>query len=78
MSQQLQYNYAQIDLNTGRCIDCFTSSYQIPSTLPEYIEIPVFSGEYNYTGKYYNINGDQKWYWDAEFTQLWEECPSHE
>lgn len=76
-SQQLEYNYAYIDINTGECIDTFTQSYQIPSSMTEFIEIPVFSDEYNYEGKYYNINGDQMWYWDAEFTQLWEECPSH-
>lgn len=74
MSVNLQYNYAQIDLATGRCVGPFTSSYEIP--LPEYIPIPVADG--NYYNKYYNLNGDQMWYWDAEFTQLWEECPSHQ
>lgn len=69
----LQYNYAQIDLSTGRCVGCFTSSYEIP--LPDYIEVPYTTNDY--ANKYYNINGDQMWYWDAEFTQLWEECPSH-
>ena len=39
------------------------------------VEIPVF--EVDYKDKYYNLNGDQMWYWDAAFTQLWEECPSH-
>lgn len=73
MSQQLQYNYAQIDLATGRCVSAFTSSYEIP--LPEYIEIPVYIDDYYH--KYYNLNGDQLWYHDPEFTQLWEECPSH-
>ena len=73
MSMTLEYNYAQIDLATGECIGCFTSSYQIP--LDDYIEIPYHTGLY--TGKYYNINGDQMWYLDAEFTQLWEDCPSH-
>lgn len=73
MSQQLQYNYAQIILDTGRCASVFTSSYEIP--LPDYILIP--ENEPDYYNKYYNINGDQMWYWDAEFTQLWEECPSH-
>lgn len=74
MSVNLQYNYAQIDLTTFRCVGCFTCSYEIP--LPEYIEVPV--ADSNYHNKYYNINGDQMWYWDAEFTQLWEECPSHQ
>lgn len=73
MSQLLQYIYAQIDVSTGRCYSTFTCSYEIP--LPDYIEIPEFISDYE--GKYYNINGDQMWYWDAEFTQLWEECPSH-
>lgn len=77
MSQQLEYNYAYIDLNTGRCIDMFTQSYQIPSFMTEFIEIPIFSGEYDYVGKYYNLNGDQMWYLDSGFTQIWEECPSH-
>lgn len=77
MSQLLEYNYAQIDLSTGECIATFTSSYQIPSSFQEYVEIPVFSGN-EYEGKYYNLNGDQMWYLDAEFTQLWEECPSHQ
>lgn len=70
---RLQYNYAQIELPSGKCTSTFTSSYQIP--LPEYIEIPIFIGDY--MDKYYNFYGDQLWYWDAEFTQLWEECPSH-
>lgn len=77
MSQQLQYNYALIDLETGRCIDTFTQSYEIPSSMTQFIEIPILSDEYDYGDKYYNLNGDQMWYWDAEFTQLWEECPSH-
>lgn len=70
----LQYNYAQIDLDTCECVGVLTSTYQIP--LPDYIEIPVYTDDYY--EKYYNLNGDQKWYWDADFIQLWEECPSHE
>ena len=73
MSINLQYNYASIDLATGRCKSCGTSSYQINH--PAWIEVPVATDDY--CDKYYNINGDQMWYWDAEFTQLWEECPSH-
>lgn len=73
MSVNLQYNYAQIDPTTFRCVGAFTSSYEIP--LPDYILIPVHDPDYY--NKYYNLNGDQMWYWDAEFTQLWEECPSH-
>lgn len=73
MSLNLQYNYAQIDLDTLQCIGCGTFSYQVP--LPDYIEVPYATDDY--CDKYYNMYGDQMWYWDAEFTQLWEECPSH-
>ena len=69
----LQYNYAQIDPVTGRCRACFTSSYEIND--PEYIVVPYATDDYG--DKYYNLNGDQMWYWDADFTDLWEECPSH-
>ena len=73
MSLNLQYNYAVIDETTYCCHTCGTFSYFVP--LFNYIEVPYPSGDY--IDKYYNLNGDQKWYWDAEFTQLWEECPSH-
>ena len=72
MSINLQYNYASIDLETGRCKSCATFSYEVNH--PAWIEIPTLD---DYGGKYYNINGDQMWYHDAAFTQLWEECPSH-
>lgn len=72
MSQLLQYNYAVIDLTTFKCGACGTFSYEVNH--PAYISIPETG---DYVGKYYNINGDQMWYHDAEFTQLWEECPSH-
>lgn len=68
----LQYNYAQLNENF-QCVACFTCSYEIP--LSNYILLPDARNEY--IDKYYNLNGDQMWYWDAEFTQLWEECPSH-
>lgn len=70
---RLQYNYAGIDLTTGQCRSCATYSYEINH--PAFIRIPYATNDY--CDKYYNINGDQMWYWDAEFTQLWEECPSH-
>lgn len=70
--RRLQYNYARIDLQTGRCKGCGTYSYEVNN--PAYIVIPTTGDYYN---KYYNLNGDKLWYWDAEFTQLWEECPSH-
>lgn len=73
MSQLLQYNYAIID-NTGLCVGVITSSGLVP--LETYILIDDLN--YDYYNKYYNLNGDQMWYWDAEFTQLWEECPSHQ
>lgn len=73
MSVLLQYNYARIILATGECNGCLTFSYEIDHQA--FIEVPVASNDY--VGKYYNLNGDQMWYWDAEFTQLWEECPSH-
>lgn len=69
---RLQYTYAKINLETGRCSSCMTCSYEINN--PAYILVPAVS---EYAGKYYNINGDQMWYHDAAFTQLWEECPSH-
>ena len=74
-SQLLEFNYAQIEISTGKCLTTFTSSYQIPANFTEYVEIPVWTDDYK--NKYYNLNGDQMWYLDAEFTQLWEECPSH-
>lgn len=73
MSVNLQYNYAQVKPETGLCVSCMTYSYEIP--LYYYIPVPYTTNDY--MGKYYNLNGDQLWYWDAEFTRLWEECPSH-
>lgn len=73
MSQNLQYNYAILDLSTYQCAGCVTSSYVVNHI--SYIEVPYATDDY--CEKYYNMNGDQMWYWDAEFTQLWEECPSH-
>ena len=62
MSQHLQYNYAQIDVSTGKCINTFTSSDEIPFP-DEYILIPVFSDDY--LDKYYH---DGRWYADSQFT----------
>ena len=73
MSINLQYNYAVINTSTGMCGASYTSTSYINH--PSYIQIP--EADPDYVGKYYNLNGDQMWYWDAEFTQLWEECPSH-
>lgn len=63
--QLLQYNYAQIEISTGKCLTTFTSSYQIPPSFQDYVEIPVYSGDYE--GKYYNRD-DGHWYADADFT----------
>ena len=73
MSHNLEYNYAIIDLSTYQCGGCITSSCVVNHA--SYIEVPYATNDY--CDKYYNLNGDQMWYWDAEFTQLWEECPSH-
>lgn len=72
MSQQLQYNYAIIIVETGFCGACITASNE--TIHPSYIEVPYATNDY--MGKYYNAENGM-WYWDAEFTQLWEECPSH-
>ena len=62
MSQQLQYNYAKINPATGKCIDVFTCSYEIP--IPdEYILVSEFTADYR--DKYYH---DGHWYADADFT----------
>lgn len=73
MSINLEHNYAVVDTMTGLCGGCFTASDEINH--PAYIVVPYATDDY--IDKYYNINGDQMWYWDAEFTQIWEECPSH-
>lgn len=72
---RLQYNYAKINTTTGLCTSCATTSYEINN--PAFILLPNnYSNDY--VGKYYNINGDHLWYHDQGFTQLWEECPSHQ
>lgn len=69
-SMLLAYNYCKIDIETGKCLFCATYSYEIP--LENYIAVPTATDDYQ--GKYYN-QADGLWYWDAEFTQLWEEAP---
>lgn len=64
MSVNLQYNYADIIVETGLCVGCGTYSYEID--YPGYILVPEASSEY--VGKYYH-NGS--WYEDAEFTIPW-------
>ena len=56
--------YAQIDLETGECINVRRTTEIINN--PAMIVIPVYDG--NYLGKYY-INGN--WYEDAEGTIPW-------
>lgn len=73
INPRLQFSYATIDLGTCECYGCMTYSYEINHEA----YIPVPWAYTDYVGKYYNLNGDQMWYWDAAFTQLWEECPSH-
>ena len=72
MAQNLQYFYAGYYVDSGLCHACLTTTYEI--NMEGWVEVPEFG---DYVDKYYNHNGDQMWYWDAEFTQLWEECPSH-
>lgn len=67
MSINLQYNYAKIELDTGLCIRSFTSSYAI--SLPEYIEIPVYSDDY--VGKYYNFT-DGLFYYEPEYITVFD------
>lgn len=64
MSINLQYNYAQIDPVTFRCLGCFTSSYEIPIPT-EYIEVPYPSNDY--LDKYYSFDTDL-WYEDSAMT----------
>lgn len=65
--QRLAYHYAQILLETGECVACFTCSYEI--TEPDYIQIPSYRDEY--VGTYYNFN-DGKFYYDSDYTQLFD------
>ena len=64
-TMRLAYHYAQINLETGECVACFTCSYEIP--LPNYIRIPSYKGEY--VGLFYNQQ-DGLWYTDGSFTVL--------
>ncbi len=64
MERRLQYNYAGIELSTGRCHSCMTTSYEIDD--PAWIAVPKYSEQY--VGKYYH---DGNWYSDAEFTTPW-------
>lgn len=65
MAVNYQYNYAQIDLETGMCIGVQTGTVENNSEF--LIPIPVYDEEYCF--KYY-INGN--WYEDAEGTIPWQ------
>lgn len=66
MAQNYAYNYAQIDLITGMCIQVQSTTVDC-SEEPDMIEIPVCDPEYLF--KYY-INGN--WYEDAAGTIPWQ------
>lgn len=66
-AMNLEYNYAVINLQTGECLACATFSYQIINDA--YIEVPYAYSEYRH--KYYNQE-DGLWYYDAEFTQIFD------
>lgn len=68
MAVNYAYNYARIDVSTGRCTGIQTRSDVVDN--PAMIPIEVYS--YDYYGKYYN-RADGKWYEDAAFTIEWAE-----
>ena len=68
-------NYILIDNNGIGYIIFVANPYSYEINNPAYIPVPHTTNDY--LNKYYNINGDQMWYHDAAFTQLWVECPSH-
>lgn len=65
MAMNYEFNYAQINLETGRCIGVRSRSTEVNN--PAMIPIPVYDEEYY--GKFY-INGN--WYEDAEGTIPWQ------
>lgn len=67
MAVQYAYNFAQIDPDTGMCIEVRTTTDPETANMPNMIEIPVYDEEYLF--KYY-INGS--WYEDAAGTIPWE------
>lgn len=64
MSQNLQYVYAQINVSTGECLACATTSYEINH--PAYILVPTMG---DYVGKFYNQE-DGLWYTTGDFSEL--------
>lgn len=65
MAVNYQYNYAEIDLETGMCMGVHTGTHE--QTADFLILIPVYDEEYIF--KYY-INGN--WYEDAAGTIPWQ------
>ena len=70
MSVNLQYNYASINVTTGLCDGCVTTSYEIND--PSWIAVPDATSDY--VGKYYNA-ADGLWYLDASFSTIWADAP---
>lgn len=64
---RLPYNYAKIRTDSGLCVGCATYSYEINNRA--YIPVPRYSDDY--VGKYYNQQ-DSLWYYDAEFSQIFD------
>lgn len=67
MAVNYSYNYAIIDPDSYLCVEVcsITHAYNDPT----YIEIPTYNT--NYIFKYYNpANGC--WYYDSEYTQIWD------
>lgn len=62
MSINLQFDYAQV-LESGECVGCFTSSYEINH--PLYILVPNMTSDY--VGSWYN-RADGHWYADSQFS----------
>ena len=67
MSMNLEFNYAVINLQTGKCLACATFSYEIINDA--YIAVP--HAYHAYVGKYYN-QADGIWYYDADFTEFFD------
>lgn len=65
---RLHYNYAVIDVNSGRC-------FQVMRTQREFADndcICIPSCDENYLEKYYN-QSNGLWYVDSEFSELYDD-----
>lgn len=65
MAMNYEFNYAEIELDTGLCVGVISTSRAISN--PALIPIPVYDEEYAF--KYY-LNG--AWYEDAEGAIPWQ------